>query len=84
MAKVVSITETNVESRLSDWEWFWEEYPRKKAKLDAMAAWKQTEKIRPPIEELIAALEVQVRGCEDLQFFPYPGSWLRGGRWLDE
>lgn len=84
MAKVTPISEANAPARLSDWDWFWEEFPRKKAKLDALRAWKQTEKLRPPIEELIAALETQVRACEDVTFFPYPASWLRAGRWMDE
>ena len=86
MGKVLKIAETN--ARLSDFEWFWECYPKKKAKLDALKAWRQTESIRPDIEKIIAAIDKQEQS-DDWQrdggrFIPYAGSWLRGGRWDDE
>ena len=76
-------------SQLSDFDLFWECYPRKKSKLDAMRAWQQTERLRPPIEELIAAVE-NLNKAHDWQRDPggryllYPASWLRAGAWDDE
>ena len=71
-----------------NWELFWSQYPRKKSKLDAMKAWRQTAHIRPPIEELIAALDKQSSSNEwqmdGGQWIPFPAKWLRGGRWMDE
>lgn len=63
-------------------------YPRKVAKGDARKAWKQIELIRPPLNELLAAIEAQCRSDQwrrnDGQFIPYPATWLRQERWDDE
>ena len=86
MGKIVPISEAN--GKLSDFDLFWEIYPRKKSKGDAVKAWKQTESIRPPIEELLAAIQAQERGFnwqkDGGQFIPYPASWLRAWGWNDE
>ncbi len=86
MATVHQITEATV--ALDDFSIFWEIYPKHRAKIDAMKAWKQTEKIRPCIEELLGAIRVQEQSPEWLKdggaYVPYPASWLRGGRWMDE
>ena len=71
-----------------DFCWFWEEYPRKKAKLDALKAWNQTANIRPDIEAVIAAIH-KAKNSHDWvkdggNYIPYPASWLRGGCWDDE
>ena len=85
--KVVPITEALV--KLDDFSLFWECYPRKKAKLDAMKAWQQTSTVRPPIEQIIAACETlskqhDWRSDPNGQFLPYPATWLRRGQFLDE
>ena len=80
--KVVPISEIN--GKLQDFDLFWSVYPVRKAKLDAIRAWEQTKKIRPPIEELIAAVNKLSTGIQDAQFCPYPATWLRAGRWMDE
>jgi len=54
MAKIIAITEAN--GKLEDFALFWNIYPRKVAKLEAIKAWEQTRKIRPPLEELLAAV----------------------------
>jgi hypothetical protein len=87
MAQVVSITPEIV--KLSDFDLFWECYPRKKAKLDALKAWNQTKDVRPPIEEIIAALETMTKEYDWRSdpkgvFLPYPATWLRAGQWDDE
>jgi hypothetical protein len=86
MGKVFSIVEAN--PKLSDFELFWECYPKKKAKLDAQKAWRQTESLRPEIEKILAALDLQSQSEEWTNqggmFIPYPASWLRDGRWDDE
>jgi hypothetical protein len=81
MAKVIQLTEQN--AKLADFDLFWECYPRKVAKLDALKAWNQTKKLHPPIEEMIAAVR-KMSLQTDLEFTPYPASWLRAGRWWDE
>jgi len=68
---------------------FWQAYPgpRRKAKVDALKAWKQTADARPPLPALLGALEAQRRTADWIkeggQFIPMPSSWLRGHRWLD-
>jgi len=71
-----------------DFEQFYKAYPKKKAKVDALKAWKQVKKKLPPIADIVAAVEAQKK-TEDWrkdggQFIPLPATWLRGGRWDDE
>ncbi len=66
---------------------FWEEYPRKKGKMDAFRAFKAA-KGKPPIDQLVAEVRLQT-GCIEWnkdggQFIPYPATWLRRGGWDDE
>ena len=71
---------------LSDFALFWRVYPRKVAKLDAERAWAQTRRQRPPIEEVIAAIQAQIQSgqWDDVRYCPHPATWLRAGRWDDE
>jgi DNA replication protein DnaC len=82
MLKAVRVTEQN--GKLVDFDLFWSIYPRKVAKLDALRAWEQTRKIRPGIEEMIAAVNKLALATNELQFCPHPATWLRAGRWMDE
>jgi hypothetical protein len=82
MARVIQINESN--AKLEGFDLFWSLYPRKVAKLDAIRAWEQTKKIRPPIEALLAAVNKLSTLIDDPQFYPYPATFLRQGRWLDE
>lgn len=66
-------------------EQFWRAYPRKTAKNDALKAWKQTAKSRPPIEALLRAVAVYLETDEVVRgYIQYPATWLRAGRWDDE
>lgn len=68
-----------------DFLWFWAEYPNKKAKLDALKAWKQTADLRPPTEELIAAVNRQKSTTQWMRgYIPHPATWLRAGSWWDD
>jgi hypothetical protein len=86
MGKVLRIVEAH--PQLSDFELFWECYPKKKSKLDALKAWKQTEAVRPDIEAILAAIDTQAQSHDWVrdggQYIPYPATWLRDGRWDDE
>lgn len=72
---------------MNDFDEFWKMYPRKAAKGDARKAWKQTEGIRPPLDEVLKAIRAQCNTeqwrREFGQFIPYPASWLRAERWDD-
>ncbi|MCE2713160.1 MAG: hypothetical protein LW688_11575 [Cryomorphaceae bacterium] len=73
---------------MDDFEIFWKAYPRRVAKAVARKAWMQTAKIRPPLDELLAAINSQCQSeqwqKDNGQFIPHPATWLRGERWSDE
>ena len=64
---------------------FWSAYPRKTGKGDAEKSWI---KMRPPLADVLAALEwqrTQESWTKDRgQFIPMPSTYLNQKRWLDE
>ena len=65
---------------------FYAAYPRKVGKRTAEKAWKQTEKARPPLKELLDALTLiwNLEWCQrEHKFIPHPATWLRGHGWED-
>lgn len=87
MPRALKLVDTNSKP-LADFDWFWENYPRKKSKGDAFKAWQQTAAIRPDTEEILAAIERNFStGAwreSDPQWIPYPATWLRSWGWADE
>lgn len=75
---------------LADFDRFWACWPKKVNKGEARKAWHQTASIRPPIDELLAAVE---RGKSSVQwhkadregnigaFIPNPSTYLRAEGW---
>ena len=68
-------------------EWFpafWKLYPRKVAKLAAEKAFKKHVTSEEIFQQVVRGLEAQMpKLTRDLNFCPYPASWLNGARWLD-
>lgn len=66
-------------------EEFWEAYPKKKSKDDAIRAWR---KKKPPLADVLAALAWQTKSHDWTKdggaYIPYPASYLNGGGWKDE
>ena len=66
---------------------FWKAYPRHIAKKDARKAWDHLNPQNGQSEAIVDAVEQQKlhqwQG-KDVQFIPYPATWLRGERWEDE
>lgn len=66
---------------------FWAAYPKKKSKDAARERWKKLGKGRPPLDELLAAIETQKQEQQwlknDGQYIPYPATWLHAGGWKD-
>ncbi len=55
---------------------FWELYPKRIAKADALKAWNKAIK-RKPADELIALTKAYSEGkLPDMTYIPYPASWL--------
>lgn len=66
---------------------FWDAYPNKKAKQNALKAWKKIKPNAELFEKIMKAVELQKRS-EDWQreggrFIPHPATWINGGRWDD-
>jgi len=67
---------------------FWEKYPKKTAKQQALSAWKKLKPDEKTVEDIIKALERQKKSAQwtkdNGQYIPYPATWLNGRRWEDE
>ena len=67
-------------------EQFYQAYPRKKSKDAARKRWDKL-KVTPALfAEIIQGLEIAKKQKEwqDIQFIPYPATWLNSGGWKDE
>ena len=66
-------------------ERFWAAYPKKVGK---QAALKSFQRVKVPVDVLLAALDQQKRSDqwtrENGRFIPNPATWLNQGRWEDE
>lgn len=69
-----------------DFQDFWRVYPRRVAKQSALKAWARLKMTPELADEIETALELQKRTpqWQDVQFIPYPATWLNGHRWEDE
>jgi hypothetical protein len=65
----------------SDFDLFWEAYPRKKGKGATKRALEKATK-KAPIEIIMAGLKA-TKFSDDPQFIPYPATWLNEERWSD-
>lgn len=66
---------------------FWESYPRKLSKNKAVKAWEQINPDAELADKIITAVSAQSATIwvdKDLEFIPYPGTWLNQERWNDE
>jgi hypothetical protein len=76
------------EGVVSDFERFWEAYPRKDAREDALTVWNALAPTRELVETILAAVAHQ-KTREDWQrengrFIPRADNWLKGKRWQDK
>lgn len=64
---------------------FWANYPRKLGKFDAQRAWKKIkpEEMREVLDGLTAWNLYWKQSATEMQFIPYPATWLRHRRWED-
>lgn len=72
----------------TEFEKFWEAYPKKLNKKKAFEAWQSHNGNRPELDDLITHVnkwkETAEWKKENGQFIPYPSTWLNGKRWEDE
>jgi len=81
--------ELTAAERADDFAAWYARYPRHIGKLDAVKAWRQVLNQLPPLAELLDATDAlrawQTREhSTDNTYTPYPATWLRAGRWMDE
>lgn len=65
---------------------FWQAYPRKVGKGSAQKVFDRLQVDRPLLEEMLCKIEQAKRShqWQDMQYIPYPATWLNGRRWEDE
>jgi hypothetical protein len=63
---------------------FWESYPRKQARIKAVAAFARHRFTVEQLAEVMAALERHKARWDDPRFIPLPATWLNQERWKDE
>lgn len=81
----LQIVSDGLEQPWATWETFWALYPRRVARRDAEKAWS-----RMSLGDREAALTAlpdwlrvwRARG--EIEYVPYPATWLNGARWEDE
>jgi hypothetical protein len=73
---ILTIKEPSLKSDLDSFDTFWNLYPKKVAKADAIKAWKQATK-KKTADELIGLVKAYSESkLPDQQYIPYPASWL--------
>lgn len=72
------------EKALVLFERFWEAYPKKTAKLQAEKAFIKLDVDDGLLDMMLTALEKQSSQWQQMQYIPYPATWLNGRRWEDE
>jgi hypothetical protein len=78
--------ETDTETDTETFILFWNEYPNKKAKKEALKAWNKIK--NPNVDLILKAIREQKKTKQWLkdngQFIPLPTTWLNQERWNDE
>ena len=73
------------QSQVDQFAAFWQTYPRKISKPNAIKAWQKAIRVASP--ELIiqgAARYAKIRAGADPEFTAHPATWLNGRRWEDD
>lgn len=67
---------------------FWQQYPKKVAKLDALKSWRKLKPSSRVLADLMAGLAIQKASDQwrknGGEFIPHPATWLNKRRWEDE
>jgi len=67
----------------TDFETFWNLYPRKAAKPDAFKAFSRAMKEKVPLETIVTGLK-KFTFSDEVQYVPLPATWLNKRRWEDQ
>jgi biotin operon repressor len=84
----ITLKKENNKTHTGDFISFWSAYPRKIGKDSAWKSWSRRNGDRPPLEEILTAIEKQKDSDQwkkdGGQFIPHPSTWINQGRWNDE
>ena len=85
MSNVVAIAASH-DAEPAGFEAFWILYPRHVAKRDANKAWLQHVTLDLQVEVITATARWRKVWLQrgEIEFIPYPATWIRGWRWEDE
>ena len=75
---------TSITAKDSDFDQFWQVYPRKEAKKAALTAWLRATRYVDPAVIIDAALRYRADPNRDAEFTAHPATWLNQGRWEDD
>ena len=82
--QLVDKTTGEILEQAPDFQDFWLLYPRRVARKDALKAWGRLS----PAQQVAAITALvewrRVWATKDLDYLPYPATWIRGERWEDE
>jgi hypothetical protein len=73
---ILTIKEPSLKSDLDSFDTFWNLYPKKVAKADALKAWKQVLKKKTADEMIGITKAYSESKLPDMTYIPYPASWL--------
>jgi hypothetical protein len=80
---ILTIKEPSMKQGESDFDKFWEFYPKKKARADAEKAWNRAIK-RKPASEIIELAKAYSQGkLPAEEYIPNGSTWLNNNRWED-
>ena len=68
---------------MTEFETFWQVYPKKVGKLAAQQAYKKARRLATA-EMLLAGVERYTRNKAEYADWCHPTTWLNQGRWMDE
>ena len=77
-------TQVQVHSPETNFDAFWETYPRKVGKRDAQKAWEQATLDTNPGRILDGAVRYRDDPNREAPYTAHPATWLRAGRWDDD
>lgn len=88
LVRVKDMDEVRVKELMASFEVFWNAYPKKKAKKEALTAWKKISPDETLLKNMLDSIEIFKKSedwiKQDGTFIPYPATWLNGARWKDE
>jgi len=76
------------EIKQTNFDIFWDSYPKKKSKGQALKAWKKIKPNNTLLQTILSKIEILKKTPdwkkENGQFIPHPATWLNGMGWEDE